>query len=294
MLIMTSLWIVRESGEGVVARARSFYGVLRVKERSALVGEEWLTERSLLHGRISHGRQYPGSDLEHLATTYYSEGSGPDALFASHPARKNNGTPLKYGVIGLGTGTLAAYARNGDTVRIYEINPQVERFSRTHFTYLRDCRGTVEVVPGDARISLTQELAAGNSGEFDFLFVDAFSGDAIPIHLITREACELYFRHLKPGGVLAIHTTNTHLNLTDPVRTMARTLEADNLQVEHVPEPDGGGADDYSQWVLVSRDQTFLNQLRKQGWATEWEREAKSILWTDDYSNLWQVLNWNN
>ena len=75
---------------------------------------------------------------------------------------------------------------------------------------------------------------------------------------------------------------------------MARTLEADNLQVEHVPEPDGGGADDYSQWVLVSRDQTFLNQLRKQGWATEWEREAKSILWTDDYSNLWQVLNWNN
>ena len=294
MLIMTSLWIVRESGEGVVARARSFYGVLRIKERSDLVGEAWLTERSLLHGRISHGRQYPGSDLEHLATTYYSEGSGPDALFASHQDRQKNGPPLKYGVIGLGTGTLAAYARDGDTVRIYEINPQVERFSRTQFTYLRDCQGTVEVVPGDARISLAQELAAGNSGEFDFLFVDAFSGDAIPIHLITREACELYFRHLKPGGVLAIHTTNTHLNLTDPVRTMARTLEADNLQVEHVPEPEGGGADDYSQWVLVSRNQEFLNQLRKQGWATEWEREAKNILWTDDYSNLWQVLNWND
>src|SRR5690606_33296318 len=117
-----------------------------------------------------------------------------------------------------GIGTIATYAEPGDRFRLYEINPQVEELARSHFTFLADCAGEASVILGDARISMERELSEGTSQDFDTLFVDAFSGDSIPIHLLTREAFALYFEHLKPDGVLAIHITNIHLDLADPVR----------------------------------------------------------------------------
>ena len=163
---------------------------------------------------------------------------------------------MHYGVVGLGTGTLAAFAGPEDRVRIYEINAQVEELARTEFGYLKNCKGHETVLLGDARITMERELAAGEIQKFDALFIDAFSGDSIPIHLMTREAFELYFKHLKPNGVLAVHITNLHLDLSDPVRVLAREVGADAVWVEHWTDDSYG-----SDWVLISKDKGFLADL---------------------------------
>lgn len=140
------------------------------------------------------------------------------------------------GVIGLGVGTIATYAEPGDRFRLYEINPQVEQLARVYFTYLADCEGEESVILGDARISLERELSESGSEKFDALFVDAFSGDSIPIHLLTREAFALYFQHLKPDGVLAVHITNLHLDLSDPVRNLAKQFGWSAFRVDDTPD----------------------------------------------------------
>ena len=188
-----------------------------------------------------------GGPADHLLRA----GHGCPAVFELHPNRRMGGRkPMHFGVVGLGTGTLAAFAEPGDRVRIYEINSQVEELARKEFGYLGNCKGSETVVLGDARITMERELAAGANQGFDALFIDAFSGDSIPIHLMTREAFELYFRHLQPNGVLAVHITNLHLDLSDPVRVLAREMGAGAVWVEHWTE-DGYGSD----WVLDQPEQ---------------------------------------
>jgi spermidine synthase len=197
---------------------------------------------------------------------------------------------MHVGVIGLGIGTISSYAREGDRYRFYEINPQVEGMARKHFTFLADCKGEESVIIGDGRVSLEWELAADNPQDFDVLFVDAFSGDSIPIHLLTKEAFELYFQHLKPDGVLAIHITNLHLDLSDPVRNLAADFGYEVVRVESYPEI-GTRNIYYSNWVLISRNETFLQSLELNQYPTEWDREPpKDIRWRDDYSNLLEVI----
>ena len=278
---------MQESQKTALAVKRGFYGVLQVSTELAGTDDEY---RSLYHGRISHGRQYQNPDYRRLATTYYSLESGVGAVFALLPARtKIPPAPLHVGVVGLGVGTIATYAEPGDRFRLYEINPQVEELARSHFTYLADCEGEESVILGDARISLERELAEGQKQKFDALFVDAFSGDSIPIHLLTREAFALYFEHLKPGGVLAVHITNLHLDLADPVRNLAAELGYRAFRVDHSPDVVDYHTY-YSDWVLITKDEDFITALEASDFLSEWDREVpKEIFWTDDYSNLLEV-----
>ncbi len=274
--------------EDALAASRGFYGTLHVYEENVGTDDYF---RALYHGRISHGRQYFDERYKELATTYYNIETGVGGFFTLYPSTdEENPQPMHIGTIGLGVGTIATYARKSDRFRFYEINPQVEDMARSCFTYLADCKGEEKVVIGDGRISLERELAAGESQQFDALFVDAFSGDSIPIHLLTREAFELYFQHLKPEGVLAVHITNLHLDLSDPVRNLAEEFGREAIRVEYFSDEETYHTY-YSDWILITKNQEFITNLESHDYPSEWERETpKEILWTDNYSNLLEVL----
>jgi spermidine synthase len=184
-------------------------------------------------------------------------------------------------------GTIAAYSKPGDTYRFYEINPDVDRIAREYFTYLNDAKGAQQVVLGDGRMSLERELADTTRQRFDILSVDAFSGDGIPVHLLTREAFALYWEHLQPDGILALHITNLHFDFSPVIRALAREFGKQALWIKDVAERERGN--NYSEWVLVTSNQAFLKDpfvnFRIAPWPT-----PREILWTDDYSNLFHVV----
>ena len=263
--------------EDAVYVHRNYYGVLRVKENTSRVDEGEAKYRSLVHGAILHGEQYMSEKYRRSATTYYKTSSGIGRTLLAF-----EGKPIKVGIIGLGAGSLAVYADADDAYRFYDINPAVIEVARTWFTYLDDSPGKMETVLGDARLALEREPAQN----FDVLAVDAFSGDAIPVHLITYEAFTEYLRHLKPEGVIAFHVSNRFLDLK-PV--LLQIAEKHGLEYAYLHETgDEGGTT--SDWVLVTRHKPFI--LRKEiveatepvapqpGWR----------LWTDDYNNLIQVF----
>ncbi len=277
---------MRASKDKAIATMRGFYGVLQVVVGDADTEYEY---RSLLHGRISHGQQYINKDYRFMPTSYYGLKSGVGAVFELLPQDSSDNRSLHVGVIGLGTGTIATYAQPRDRYRFYEINPQVEMLARKHFTFLSDSQGEESVILGDARISLERELAAGENQQFDVLFVDAFSGDSIPIHLLTTEAFALYFEHLKPSGILAIHISNLHLNLSDPVRNLAKKHGRSAFLVNNSPD-DSEHDCNTSNWVLITKDIDFISALRRSNFLSEWDKETpRDIHWTDNYSNLFEV-----
>ncbi|HEY6011519.1 MAG TPA: fused MFS/spermidine synthase, partial [Nitrospirota bacterium] len=252
---------------------RNFYGGLRVH----VIDSGKATEaRMLVHGMVDHGMQYtdPKRRREHI--TYYGPGSGV-GLAIQHL----RSSPLRVGVVGLGAGSLAAYAEPGDVFRFYEINPLVEMLSRTEFTYLADCRGKTEVIMGDGRLSLEREPQQ----HYDLLAIDAFSGDAVPVHLLTRQALELYFRHLKPSGILALHITNTHLDLAPVVDTLSRTLGTYAIKI--VNEKNDGHKIYRATWALLS-SRPLAPAIRAAG--EELGSRPELRVWTDDYNNLFQIL----
>jgi SAM-dependent methyltransferase len=207
----------RRRGDGNVLRAsRNFYGTLKVFDYARDEAEEHY--RLLMHGATTHGLQFFDPAKAMLPSTYYGEHSGVGLALRHLP----RATGRKLGLVGLGTGTLAAYGRSGDQLRIYEINPAVEQLARDPFTHLARSPAKIDVVMGDARLSLEREFAAGGSQQFDLLALDAFSSDAIPVHLLTREAVALYLRHLRPDGMLAVHISNRYLNLEPVVRALAQ------------------------------------------------------------------------
>ena len=208
-------------GRGVLRASRGFYGVLRVVREEPGQPDEYV---KLLHGQITHGLQLSAPSRRAELTTYYGPSSGAGLAIRRHPKRLA-GRPMRVGVIGLGVGTLAAWSRPGDVFRFYEIDPEVARLSegsRPVFTYLRDARGEVSVSLGDGRLVLEREAPQA----FDVLVVDAFSSDAIPTHLLTREAFGVYLRHLAEGGVLAVHVTNRYVDLKPVVRGAAARARA--------------------------------------------------------------------
>jgi SAM-dependent methyltransferase len=269
-------WSVRDFYENTVLVARNFYGVLRVQERGAGTPDY---HRSLIHGTILHGTQYPGR-LERQPTTYYTATSGIGrALESLHPSLK----PLKVGVIGLGTGTIAAYGAKGDVYRFYEINPAVIAIAMRDFTYVGKSDATVEFVLGDARLSLEREPPQG----FDVLAIDAFSSDAIPVHLITNEALSVYRRHVKPGGIIAYHLTNRYLDLAPVVQQLAYAQNLHAVLIADNGEPPMGSRSD---WVLLSdREETLDAPLIDEA-AETIEPRPDWRLWTDDFNNIVQVL----
>ncbi|HTP13183.1 MAG TPA: ferrichrome ABC transporter permease, partial [Bacteroidota bacterium] len=275
---------IQNSEDDVRFATRNFYGVLRVIE------DRTEGEMELLHGRITHGIQYEDSDRSRIPTSYYTEESGIGLAIVHHPLREKG---LRIGVIGLGVGTIAAYVRPSDTIRFYEINPAVLRLStgpKPFFTYLKDCPGHADVVLGDARLMLEDELRKGYPQRFDVLAVDAFSSDAIPVHLLTKEALEVYRKHLRmPYGVVAVHISNRYLNLVPLVHGLAKAAHAVSMLVT-VERNDSGGFG--SEWVLLSPSPAeFALRVMREA-ATPWDSvgDRPVRLWTDDYSNLIALL----
>jgi len=260
---------------------RSFYGVLRVKEYGRLGEESHM--RRLVHGAIMHGEQYMHDKYRTQLTTYYHEDSGIGAAIRSLPDDR----PARVGVIGLGTGTIAAYGRKGDVYRFYDIDARVMGIARTQFTYLGDSPATIELALGDARLTLEREPPQN----FDVLAVDAFSSDAIPVHLITREALGTYLRHMKPDGIVAFHVSNRFLDLIPVVARLAKELGAHAVLVRDDPDEEEDHRRSRSDWVLVSRDPAALKrEAMVEREATEAEDRPEWRTWTDDYSNLIQIL----
>jgi len=256
--------------------SRNFYGTLRVFANDKDVP----AYRTMMHGQIVHGRQFSVGDQQDEPTTYYGrEGGAGRALLV-----KAEQGPLRVGVIGLGVGTLAAYGRSGDNYRFYEIDPGVIDLARSHFSFLSRTRAQTEMVLGDARLSLDREP----SQHFDVLIADAFSGDAVPIHLLTREAFATYFKHLKADGVLAIHVTNRFLDLPPVVKTAAESFgwQARIVSVDS----DDDQLIYRSSWVLVSADPHFFAHPRLRDVAAEISAPANFRIWRDDYSSVFAVL----
>lgn len=261
---------------GATEVARNFYGVLRVSEADE--DDPQMHYRSLSHGRILHGLQFVSPERRSIPTTYYGRNSAIGLVLANH----RPGRPKHVGVVGLGVGTIAAYAQPGDRYRYYEINPDVVRLAEKHFTYLRDCRGKMTIVPGDARLTLERE----EPPQFDVLALDAFSGDAIPAHLLTQEAFEVYKRHLKPDGVLVVHISNLYFDLAPVVAAAADRVRLQGVQV--VSDGDDEQGTSAANWVVFARDlsRPEFQPVREAGE----DLAPRRILWTDTFSNLLQVL----
>ncbi|HEY1221698.1 MAG: fused MFS/spermidine synthase [Bryobacteraceae bacterium] len=268
---------LQQSMSGVRLRVRNFYGELTVRDSDPPTSI--FATRTLSHGTITHGNQFLNLAKRDLPTTYYGPATGVGLAIRD----RGKGRAVRIGVIGLGTGTLAAYARPGDYYRYYEINPLVVRVARSEFTFLADCHGKLDIAMGDARLSLEREQPEN----FDVLAVDAFTGDAIPVHLLTREAMDLYFRHLRPDGILAVHISNRHLDL-EPV--LAGEARASGRRARLVDTEDDDGAGVFAAtWVLIAAPPgDFDNQMRAD--SNPVFRAPGVRLWTDDYSNLFQIL----
>ncbi len=269
----------------VLESHRSFYGVLRVLERRDAMG----VVRFLQNGNIMHGWQYriPGEELK--PGGYYWPLSGIGLAFTRHPKRSLEGGRLNIGVIGLGVGTLAAYAREGDQFRFYEINPEVARMAGEYFTYLKESIAPYEIVLGDARLELEKELEAGRPQRFDLLVVDAFNGDSIPVHLMTAEAVSTYLQHLEPDGLLIFHITNQYLDFSPVIRGLGTHFGLRRLVVETAPLLEEGHS--ASVWGILTRNPDFLDASGDERTPPIHEgKPERSILWTDDNASLLPLL----
>jgi hypothetical protein len=262
-----------------VASARNFFGILRVLDRSDANG----AFRELRHGRTRHGLQYLEGPQRQWPTSYYGPHSGVAmALNALERPNRN------IAVVGLGAGTLAAWGRPGDTFRFYEINPDVDAIAHRWFSFLKDSKARTEIVLGDARVQMERELAAGRRRQFDFIAVDAFSSDAIPFHLLTRECADVYRRSLAPEGLLLLHISNRVLNLEPVARGMAQYLGW--TAVLFVSGDDPATRESGAKWVLLTGNTQLLKKSGLASRSAPWARRAP-ILWTDDFVSLWHVLN---
>lgn len=259
-----------------LVKARNFYGVVKVRD----VGEGKDVVRQLSHGVILHGVQYLRADRRRWPTSYYGAAGGAGVGMA---ASRTEGAQ-RVGVVGLGAGTMAAYCRPGDYYRFYEINPLVSKLAASEFSFLSDCRTRVEIAHGDARLSLEAEPPQ----HFDLIVLDAFSGDAIPVHLLTREAFGEYFRHLNGGGVLAVHVSNLHLDLVPVVQSAAAYYQRDSFLVDSYADQQTGVT--RAQWVLVGRPASIAHPERIRHVASQSPRHSTVRPWTDDYSSIVSIL----
>jgi hypothetical protein len=251
--------------------------VISVLERNAANA----AERTLNYysGRIVHGTQFVDPAKQDEPTTYYGRTTGVAAAFAALGDRP----AARVGVIGLGVGTVAAYAAPGQTFRFYEINPDGVRFAEQYFSFLKRCRGQAEIVLGDARLSLEQE----EPQHFDLLVLDAFSGDAIPTHLLTAEAFSIYQRHLQPDAIVAVHISNRYLDLAPVIAGLAEHCGYQPRRFTTAANPATGQF--AADWILLQRPtatQTAESSLP----AGQPLEVRQPILWTDDHTNLFELL----
>ena len=285
-LVTLMLAIIGKFFSDALYSERNFYGVIRVNE----LFPDGLAHNAyeMSHGITIHGLQFVEPELHDVPTTYYVPESGAGLAILNHP---KYGQTMRVGLLGLGVGTLVTYAQPGDEYRLYEINPAVAELAEGkggYFSFLGDSEAQITIVLGDARISLERELAEGSPQNFDVLVLDTFSSDSIPVHLVTKEAFALYLAHLAPDGIIAAHITNLHLDLQPVFWQLAQYYGLTMKRINYEGDSMGGFA---SHWILLARDAALLENamIRKHsvdlgGYSTDLK------LWTDDYSNLFQIL----
>jgi hypothetical protein len=263
----------------IIFRERNFYGIKSVvDERDDL---------KLINGSIVHGLQLKDPSARDLPTAYYELGSGVGALLKTFPRSATGSHALRVGAVGMGVGTLAAYGEPGDYYRFYEIDPAVIDLSignRPYFSFVRDSRAKVDVVLGDARVSLEAEGSRGEWQKFDVLVVDAFSGDAVPVHLLTREAVALYLRHMRNrDGVLAFHVTNRHLNFEPVLAALADCYHLTAVRVTNHG----------TTWIMLTANPgkfaVPVDDVTGKALGVLLGNKRR-VLWTDSYSNFFQVM----
>lgn len=263
----------------ILEMSRNFFGVLTILEENA--DDPARHKRLMQHGSTFHGLQFIAADKQSLPTSYYSPESGIGLLLRHWP----KDSPRRIGVVGLGVGTIAAYGNEGDLVRFYEINPEVIRMARQYFSYLDNSAADIEVVLGDARVSMTYEPPQ----QYDVLALDAFSSDAIPVHLLTAEAFEVYLSHLAEGGVLAVHISTQHLDLQSVIWKLAEHFKLTSRWIETFPDDATGAM--ASDWILLSRDGDILDRdIFRRRQSTPYADLDRVPFWTDDHVNLLGIL----
>ena len=286
VLVTVMLAVLGAYYSGALFSERNFYGVIRVRESipDGSHGPAYV----MTHGITVHGLQFIAPEIRDLPTTYYVPDAGAGLAILNHP---RYGHGLRVGMLGVGVGTLTAYGLPGDSYRLYEINPVVIDLAEGQadfFSFVKDSQADVKMVPGDARISLERELSEGNLQKFDVLVLDTFSSDSIPVHLVTREAFDLYLAHLASDGIIAAHITNLHLDLQPVFWQLAKYYNLSMVRVNYEGDSNGGYA---SHWILLARDPTLLETPAIRAHAVNLGGYSANIrLWTDDYSNLFQIL----
>ena len=262
---------------------RDFYGVVRTRDRPAPV-----PYRAMYHGAIMHGGQLLGESYRNTPADYFGPTSGYGRVFATlrelEPSRTRD-----IGVIGLGAGVIASYGRPGDTLVFYEISPRVVDIAKREFTFLKDTAAKTSLVMGDGRLSLEREAPKG----YDVLGIDAFSGDSIPMHLITREAMALYAKHIKPDGVIVFQATNRYVDLPPVIKRLAAELGFEAVLVSDYPEEDQNGAGYWrssTDQVLVTRNKALLASSHLKEAATPIEDRKDLPTFTDAHHNLLRIL----
>lgn len=281
LILLTGLFVSLNDQYGAtdVANERNFYGILAVKD----VHTEQVNERRLVDGTTSHGTQSLVKGEALIPRSYYRFGTGVEKAITSKTISLGIDSS-KVGIVGLGAGTLAAYGKPNDVYRFYELNPAVKEMAEQQFSYLSDSKADTKVVLGDARSRLQQELNVGQNNQFDVLVVDAFSGDSIPMHLLTKEALGLYWFHLKEDGILAFHISNSHLDLSRVLKAHEQTFKVNTLFIN---TPASGTETHDALWVLMSKDEGAFKFISVNH---TWPNDSEPVFWTDDYSDLFSVL----
>lgn len=269
--------ITRNTVHGYIAVVRNFYGELKVSDVTNDKPE--FDYRKLVHGRINHGLQMHNPQYRRKPVAYFCEAGGIGHAMAARSA----GTNWDIGILGLGVGGLIPYGREGDTFHIYEINPQVLDLASSQFTYLKDTPAKVDVTLGDGRLTLERDSAR----RFDMLVMDAFAGDSVPVHLITREAFEMYLRHLKPNGLLAVNITNRYLDLQPVVERAATALGKKAIVFSYDAEDDDYLCDS-TLWAVLMDAASPVPESLKSGEVLK--PYSAFRMWTDDFSNMFSIL----
>ncbi len=279
------LFLLQLSGgnRNVVTADRNFYGMLKVVRHSS--DTPFFEYDTLVHGAITHGLQFTDPVMAKVPTTYYGTSSGVGRALTELWSPEGR----RIGLVGLGTGSLASYGEESDYLRIYEINPEVTRLATEHFTYIPNSLAEIDIVMGDARLSMEHELATKQPQRFDLLALDAFSSDAIPVHLLTKEAFEIYLQHIQADGVIAVHISNRYLDLRPVVEDLAVHF---GLGMATIEDDDPTNWWIYrTTWILLSRNQAFLDRPEIGDVRSAPSQKADSVeLWTDDFASLFEIL----
>ncbi len=269
-------WLLKEGG--TIHTERNFYGRLSVKQMGGGFNSPE-AQRMMLHGTIVHGKEYIAEPYRRIPTSYYTETSGI-GLALSHYSQPQR----KIGGVGMGVGTIAAYGRKGDVFNFYEINPEVVEIARNYFYFLSDSAAKVQIALGDGRLVLEKQPPQ----QYDVLAVDAFSGDAVPVHLVTREALAIYLKHIKPNGSVAFHITSRYLSLAPVIKKLAD--DAGYQAVMIADRSKGSRYSSNSDWVIVTKNKSLLNDPSVRKNSVRIDNVAGMRIWTDDFSNLFQIL----